>query len=649
MFAPVPARLESFHHSESFRSELVYPSLPTLSETMNHAYGARAGASEPSGWNRPQDERATAFFATPRAADNGRILPPASSLVPGTSSYPAAGSSASHASLNTGYSSSMESSGRSYSVGSHHSPLTEQQQFPMHQNTMSPSVGLGGDSFYSTHARSATANLGPSMHGTHPMTQSATHLGSHSHQIHPLYLQPHQAQAQSFRPYEASGSYPAMQSYGGAVSNPMHPYSHSAPSFEYRSHYFNPFEVKHRRRTTKSQFHVLEGTFQEIPKPNAALRKALSVQLDMPPRAVQIWFQNRRAKAKALAKKEAANKEAEASGSGTGDIKPTPETEAGASTDEKRPQSDGRFPHSQSDLSLSSSNSMLSNYHAQGSTSPSASDDGQASGPSQYGQTSSDSGFFKMPLQQLPRDAVSRPSSSVASHAFQERGRYGTGAGGSSSSSNSNSNGTSHHLEGSWMNREAMQTSSDGQGSQSMHGRMHDVSFGVGMGMSRQAYHGEHDGASGPAESASSYHQYEAGQGSHARRPSFHTPGNERVGLHHAAGASSSHAHAHTQQHAGSTNAPLYASGLPTGLADASPSTAAAAAAAASNSLKHEPANGSLSTAQSLFPDDCSHERRASCPDNVPHLATNLAPSSSPNFVQSSLTSANQQAGRSQW
>ncbi|PWN18239.1 Homeodomain-like protein, partial [Microstroma glucosiphilum] len=61
---------------------------------------------------------------------------------------------------------------------------------------------------------------------------------------------------------------------------------------------WNPFEVKHRRRTTKGQFRVLEDTFQKTPKPSNEVRKAISEQLDMPPRAVQIWFQNRRAKAK---------------------------------------------------------------------------------------------------------------------------------------------------------------------------------------------------------------------------------------------------------------------------------------------------------------------------------------------------------------
>ncbi|PWY99862.1 Homeodomain-like protein, partial [Testicularia cyperi] len=74
------------------------------------------------------------------------------------------------------------------------------------------------------------------------------------------------------------------------------PYGGGYPDSRYC--YLNPFEVKHRRRTTKTQFKLLESTFHETPKPSAALRKQLSVQLDMPQRAVQIWFQNRRAKAK---------------------------------------------------------------------------------------------------------------------------------------------------------------------------------------------------------------------------------------------------------------------------------------------------------------------------------------------------------------
>lgn len=88
-------------------------------------------------------------------------------------------------------------------------------------------------------------------------------------------------------------------------SAPSQYVSYLPPALSHDSRFYplNPFEIKHRRRTTKTQFRVLESTFREIPKPNATLRKQISAQLDMPVRAVQIWFQNRRAKAKAMEKK----------------------------------------------------------------------------------------------------------------------------------------------------------------------------------------------------------------------------------------------------------------------------------------------------------------------------------------------------------
>ncbi|KAF1802026.1 homeobox domain-containing protein, partial [Mucor lusitanicus] len=55
---------------------------------------------------------------------------------------------------------------------------------------------------------------------------------------------------------------------------------------------------KHRRRTSRAQFKVLEKTFLENPKPNAAVRRWLAQKLVMTPRGVQVWFQNRRAKEK---------------------------------------------------------------------------------------------------------------------------------------------------------------------------------------------------------------------------------------------------------------------------------------------------------------------------------------------------------------
>ncbi|EPR78537.1 Homeodomain protein [Spraguea lophii 42_110] len=78
---------------------------------------------------------------------------------------------------------------------------------------------------------------------------------------------------------------------------------HRNPRGELQSSYYNPFMVKPRKRTTKSQLKVLEKTFETIIKPDAALRKKLGHELGMTPREVQVWFQNRRAKVKKLNKK----------------------------------------------------------------------------------------------------------------------------------------------------------------------------------------------------------------------------------------------------------------------------------------------------------------------------------------------------------
>lgn len=99
----------------------------------------------------------------------------------------------------------------------------------------------------------------------------------------------------AYPPSSSSSSYSQYVSY----LPPAMPSAHDS-----RFYPLNPFEIKHRRRTTKTQFRVLESTFHEVPKPNATLRKQISAQLDMPVRAVQIWFQNRRAKAKAMEKKK---------------------------------------------------------------------------------------------------------------------------------------------------------------------------------------------------------------------------------------------------------------------------------------------------------------------------------------------------------
>jgi hypothetical protein len=78
---------------------------------------------------------------------------------------------------------------------------------------------------------------------------------------------------------------------------------------DFRPTFYNPFEIKHRRRTSRAQLKVLEKSFCENAKPNATVRRILAQQLDMTPRGVQIWFQNRRAKAKLQRRKSGAQEE----------------------------------------------------------------------------------------------------------------------------------------------------------------------------------------------------------------------------------------------------------------------------------------------------------------------------------------------------
>lgn len=58
-----------------------------------------------------------------------------------------------------------------------------------------------------------------------------------------------------------------------------------------------------RTRATPEQLAVLEKTFNLNPSPNNRVREQLSRELGMSERSIQIWFQNRRAKVKNVAKK----------------------------------------------------------------------------------------------------------------------------------------------------------------------------------------------------------------------------------------------------------------------------------------------------------------------------------------------------------
>ncbi|KAJ7442443.1 hypothetical protein FB451DRAFT_1376979 [Mycena latifolia] len=66
---------------------------------------------------------------------------------------------------------------------------------------------------------------------------------------------------------------------------------------------YTPNDVRHRRRAMGAQLKVLQGLFTRNPRPDAARRKALAAQLNMTPRSIEIWFQNRRASEKWKASK----------------------------------------------------------------------------------------------------------------------------------------------------------------------------------------------------------------------------------------------------------------------------------------------------------------------------------------------------------
>lgn len=91
-----------------------------------------------------------------------------------------------------------------------------------------------------------------------------------------------------------------MDSFGG---NFFDSYNNNS-NREMGNQYFDPYFVKHRKRTTKAQLKVLEQTFETNIRPDANMRKKLGEQLGMTPRSVQVWFQNRRAKIKKLTQKK---------------------------------------------------------------------------------------------------------------------------------------------------------------------------------------------------------------------------------------------------------------------------------------------------------------------------------------------------------
>ncbi|KAL2269000.1 hypothetical protein VTJ83DRAFT_3846 [Remersonia thermophila] len=64
-----------------------------------------------------------------------------------------------------------------------------------------------------------------------------------------------------------------------------------------------------RQRATQDQLTTLEMEFNKNPTPTATVRERIAEEINMTQRSVQIWFQNRRAKIKQLAKKSLENGE----------------------------------------------------------------------------------------------------------------------------------------------------------------------------------------------------------------------------------------------------------------------------------------------------------------------------------------------------
>ncbi|CAO3599240.1 unnamed protein product [Absidia cylindrospora] len=109
--------------------------------------------------------------------------------------------------------------------------------------------------------------------------------------VNPYFSHHQQQQQQQQHPYYSTYFHPSQPEYGSSAM--LDPY----PG-DFRPTFYNPFEIKHRRRTSRAQLKILEKSFLENTKPNASVRRYLAQELEMTPRGVQIWFQNRRAKAK---------------------------------------------------------------------------------------------------------------------------------------------------------------------------------------------------------------------------------------------------------------------------------------------------------------------------------------------------------------
>ncbi|CAG8435267.1 1912_t:CDS:2 [Funneliformis mosseae] len=108
-----------------------------------------------------------------------------------------------------------------------------------------------------------------------------------SHHYHPLYQNHHEFVSKDIKEGLVLNETSSPEQSPNTLTS--HVYHHYLPPYR---------QVKRRRRLTEEETNVLNNVFENVQKPDAATRAQLAQQLNISSRAIQVWFQNRRAKVK---------------------------------------------------------------------------------------------------------------------------------------------------------------------------------------------------------------------------------------------------------------------------------------------------------------------------------------------------------------
>ncbi|KAJ9115916.1 hypothetical protein QFC22_005059 [Naganishia vaughanmartiniae] len=218
--------------------------------------------------------------------------------------------------------------GFTYAVRRESSPAVVypyQQAQPNRSQNMASSYSMHHKSERSTnpHPPDPGINSGPFSHSVHQRLRvssasdyttvhpSARDLASYPEGSHPTWS-PYQQRMMGPQNANVHATFPASYRGNPAVNAELNMSADDGEEEEYTSTMvFDPYVVKHRKRTSPEQLAILEDAFEENQKPTADARKLIAEKIGMTPRSVQVWFQNRRQKRKSLAKKEAEGDPAE--------------------------------------------------------------------------------------------------------------------------------------------------------------------------------------------------------------------------------------------------------------------------------------------------------------------------------------------------